>query len=375
MPVGEGQSRLRRFIALQDRSWLVLGPRRHPPVPARAANTNVSIAIQTAVGFSTLETDDYVEAVQELSPDIVLGLADYEYSKTPGVKRLEKMGDRTLEWTQAMLKGLEENTDRVPRVAFFAPILPIEAGQQSFYLETLTSELADRIAGWTIYDSASVDAVPAKMQHLPRLALTNVRGPHDVLDQVSLGIDAFVLAFIGSATDRGLAFTFNFPPSKSSEDGRRLELGINLWTTTYATDLSRLLDDCACYTCTNHHRAFVRHLLDAKEMLAWVLLQIHNYHIMDAFFAGIRCSIRQGTFEHDRENFHQRFQEELPPSTGQGPRLRGYQIKSGPSESRRNPQSFRSLNDAEAKVAQTIAPNTTAEGTDLEGLGFAELLV
>ncbi|KAI4203558.1 MAG: hypothetical protein LQ350_001748 [Teloschistes chrysophthalmus] len=284
MPVTEGQSRLRQFIALQDNSWLVLGPRRHPPVPARAANTNVSIAIQTAVGFSTLETDDYVEAVRKLSPDIVLGLADYEYSKTPGVKRLEKMGDRTLEWTQAMIKGLEDNTDRAPRVAFFAPILPIEVEQQSYYLETLTSELADRIAGWTIYDSASVDAVPAKMQHLPRLALTNVRGPHDVLDQVSLGIDAFVLSFIGSATDRGLAFTFDFPLSESPETGRRLELGINLWTTT----------------------------------------------------------------------------------------LRGYQVKSGPSESRRNPQSFRSLND-EGKVAQTIASNPTAEGTDLEAVGFAGL--
>ncbi|KAL8778056.1 MAG: hypothetical protein Q9203_005482 [Teloschistes exilis] len=316
--------------SLQDKSWLVLGPRRHPPVPARAANTNVSIAIQTAVGFSTLETDDYVEAVQELSPDIVLGLADYEYSKTPGVKRLEKMGDRTLEWTQAMLKGLDENTDRVPRVAFFAPVLPIEAGQQSFYLETLTSELADRIAGWTIYDSASVDAVPAKMQHLPRLALTNVRGPHDVLDQVSLGIDAFVLAFIGSATDRGLAFTFNFPPSESCEDGRRLELGINLWTTTYTIITSWT------HSSPEYVAAFVRALLSMIE----------------------RTSTRD-------------FKKNYLLVQG---KAQGYQIKSGPSESRRNPQSFRSLNDAEAKVAQTIAPNPTAEGTDLEGLGFAELL-
>ncbi|KAI4253504.1 MAG: hypothetical protein LQ352_003644 [Teloschistes flavicans] len=373
MPVADGESRFRRFTALQENSWLILGPRRHPPVPARAANTSSSIAIQTALGFSTLENDDYVQAVQKLSPDIVLGLADYEYSKTPGVKRLEKMGDRTLEWTQAMVKGLEDNADRVPGVALFAPILPIEAEQQSYYLETLSSELAEYIAGWTIYDSASVYAVPPKMQHLPRLALTHVRGPHDVLDQVSLGIDAFVLSFIGSATDRGLAFTFDFPLSKRPESGRRLELGINLWTTTYATDLSRLLDDCACYTCTNHHRAFVRHLLDAKEMLAWVLLQIHNYHVMDSFFAGIRRSIRQGTFGHDREIFHQSYQEEFPPSTGQGPRLRGYQVKSGPSEFRRNPQSFRQLNDARERVAEAVSPSPISKGKDSEAQGFAEL--
>ncbi|KAL8693468.1 MAG: hypothetical protein Q9218_001699 [Villophora microphyllina] len=371
-PVANCESRLRRFVALQDDSWLVLGPRRHPPVPARAANTNTSIAVQTALGFSTLESDDYVEAAQELRPDIVLGLADYEYPKIPGVKRLEKMGDRTLEWTEAMVTGLGNEAEGASNVSFFAPILPIEAGQQSYYLETLSAELADGIAGWTIYDPASIDAVPSGMRHLPKLALTDVQGPHDILDQISLGVDMFVLSLVGGATDKGLALTFSFPISESPESEGRLDLGIDLWAATYASDLLPLSEDCECYTCKNHHRAFVRHLLDAKEMLAWVLLQIHNHHTMDSFFAGIRRSMRQGNFEHNRDTFQQNFQKNLPSSIGQGPRLRGYQVKSGRSESRRNPPAYRSLNDREDRLAEAVSPSPTTEGEKFEDQGFAD---
>ena len=65
---------------------------------------------------------------------------------------------------------------------------------------------------------------------------------------------------------------------------RELEpLGLDLWSPTYATDLSPLREGCECYACGSHHRAYVRHLLDAKEMLGWVLLQIHNHHTLDVF--------------------------------------------------------------------------------------------
>ncbi|KAL8738067.1 MAG: hypothetical protein Q9181_001091 [Wetmoreana brouardii] len=320
IPIAEGESRFRRFIALQKDSLLILGPRRHPPVPARAANSNNSIAIQTALGFSTLESDGYVQAIQKLGPDIILGLADYEYLKTPGVKRLERMGDRTLAWMQAITADLESHTDRSPHTALFAPVLPIDAGQQSYYLDTLESELALHVSGWTVYDAASIDAIPASMRHLPRLALTDMQGPHDILDQILLGIDVFVPSFVGDATDSGVALTYTFPSSQYPQTSKRLELGVNLWSTDYVSDLSPIIEECPCYTCKNHHRAYVRHLLDAKEMLAWVLLQIHNYRVMDAFFTGVRQSIANGTLEDDCNLFERNYCRKLPSSAGQGPR-------------------------------------------------------
>lgn len=374
MPVSEDQSRLRHFIALHRDALLLMGPRRHPPVPARTANTNTSIAIQTSLGFSTLESDDYADAIQKLRPDIILGLADYEFLKRPGVKRLEKMGDRTLTWTQEMVAGLTDDAGGSPITALFAPMLPIEAGQQSYYLNALKEDIADQISGWTLFDPASVDAIPADMRHLPRLALTEVYGPHDMLDQIALGIDAFIPYFVGEATDAGISLSFAFPSTKRPKDGKHLSLGLDMWSETHASDLAPLVEDCDCHACKNHHRAFIRHLLDAKEMLAWVLLQIHNYHVMDFFFHGVRQSISDGTFASNRDVFKKSYERELPASTGQGPRwaeprmkpknrvlidcrLRGYQVKSGTAEPRRNPQVYRPLEDATERLADAPSPS------------------
>ena len=93
-----------------------------------------------------------------------------------------------------------------------------------------------------------------------------------------------------------------------------------MWSTEYTTDLSPLQEDCKCYTCSNHHRAFIRHLLDAKEMLGWVLLQLHNHHVIDEFFAGIRLTLQEGTFEKEKERFEKVYVAELPEKSGQGPR-------------------------------------------------------
>ena len=247
-------------------------------------------------------------------------MADYEYPKTPGVKRVEKMGDRTLAWFHDMIAGLDDESNKSPPVAIFAPILPIEAERQSDYLNTLTEDLADRISGWVIYDSASIDAIPTPLRHLPSLALTNIPGPHELLDQISLGLDAFILPFIGEATDAGLALTFTFPRPETPKSTPHPTLALDMWSTTYISDITPMVENCTCYACKNHHRAFIRHLLDAKEMLAWVLLQIHNHHIMDNFFANIRQSIRCGTFNTDCDVFTKSFEREFPVSAGKGPR-------------------------------------------------------
>lgn len=289
-------------------------------MPARTANSHTSISIQTALGFTILESNDYVEAVQKLGPDIVIGLADYEYNKRPGVKRLDSMGDRTLTWTQDMLAGIKDDKYGSSDTAFFAPLLPIEAGQQSYYLGILKRELSDRVSGWTIFDPASLDVLPEDMRHLPRLALTEIRGPHDILDHIALGVDIVIPSFIGDATDAGLALTFIFPSPQNPQDRNRLPLGVDMWSEKYVADRGPIVEACECYTCNNHHRAFIRHLLDAKEMLAWALLQVHNHHVMDVFFAGIRQRMSDGRFEIDRDMFHQNYESELPASTGQGPR-------------------------------------------------------
>jgi queuine tRNA-ribosyltransferase len=53
---------------------------------------------------------------------------------------------------------------------------------------------------------------------------------------------------------------------------------LNLRNLEHAGDPGPLEEDCTCYTCSRYSRAYLRHLSVAREMLAAVLLTIHNLH-------------------------------------------------------------------------------------------------
>lgn len=262
----------------------------------------------------------YAEAIQNLRPDIALGMGDVLFGHKPGLKRKDVMGDRTLAWLKELISAMEDEEDGTPRTALFAPILPIEAEQQNYYLDALQDEFKDSVSGLVLYDPASVDAVPENLRSLPRLSLGAATSPRKLLDAMALGIDVFTLPFITDATDAGIVLDFVFPAHSDASVQGRLPLGMDMWSLSFANDTSPLVTDCQCYACTNHHRAFVQHLLSAKEMVGWVLLQLHNHHTIDEFFAGARDSISSGSFEGDRAVFEQIYAAELPARTGQGPR-------------------------------------------------------
>lgn len=54
---------------------------------------------------------------------------------------------------------------------------------------------------------------------------------------------------------------------------------------------------CQCHACKHHTRAYIHHLLIAKEMLAEVLLYHHNQHQVMELFREARERISDGTFQ------------------------------------------------------------------------------
>lgn len=303
---------------------LVLGPRRLPPVDTPAPNTYTSLSILTSVGFRTLEISDYIEAALKLRPDIVIGCADILYGKrraTAGLKRKEKIGERSLAWMKELTSGLKGADMRGKgHVSLWAPILPIEAEMQREYLEYLAEDdIKTVLGGIVVFERSSIESIPSELSELPRLALTDVVTPHQILHEIYLGADIFTIPFLTAASDAGVALSFTFPGTEVSFLGKQ-PLGVDMWNPQHASDLGPLQAGCMCYTCSSHHRAFVRHLLSAKEMLGWALLQIHNHAVIDAFFTGIRASIAKGTFNDDMDLFDKAYEAELPAGTGIGPR-------------------------------------------------------
>lgn len=305
---------------------MILGPRRIPPVTCPAASSDYSITILTADGYRQLTSEQYAEAVAELRPDIAIGLADICYDREPGVKRKFKMVERTNAWTREILESLfpdGSDTLSASSVRYFAPILPLPVESQYLYLEDLANDLKPYVAGLALYDTTSTTELPESLALLPRISLSPSGTPHDLLRHISLGMDLLSAPFVGAASDAGIALDFKFPVSpneKSTSAAAPLPLGIDMWSKTHALSSTPLAENCSCYCCQTLQRAYVCHLLNAREMLAWTLLQIHNYHVVHMFIAGARESIARGSFESDVRNFNRRYEFQLPQQTGQGPR-------------------------------------------------------
>ncbi|KAL4894534.1 tRNA-guanine(15) transglycosylase-like protein [Aspergillus ambiguus] len=379
IPTAPHESPLRKFTCFPDDFLLILGPRRVPAVACPPDHTPNSISILTSVGFRQLDGTQYVEAVQKLRPDIVVGMADLVLGKRAGPKRQGKMVDRTHAYTMHGTESLYGSTQHPSPAAYFAPILPLENTQQSLYLEELEGDdLRPHISGLALYDTASLSIVPESLGRLPRVVFSEPATPHELLRQVSLGADLVTVPFIGELTDAGIACDFVFPPpspSSSPDTTTEQPLAFDLWSPTYKTDTAPLRPDCTCYTCRNHHRAYINHLLNAKEMLAWTLLQLHNVHTVDRFLAGVRASIARGSFDADVHAFHRAYVSELPAKVGQGPRLRGHhRPATGAHPPRRNARAWGRLDEAATRFAESpsavATPDTGADG--LEERGFAQ---
>ncbi|KAF4634163.1 hypothetical protein G7Y89_g3947 [Cudoniella acicularis] len=296
-----GPSPLHTFTALPTSLITLFAPRRTPAVATPTGSSNTAISAYTSTGFQVLSNKAYINYAQKLSPDIVIALADVPYGTKAGVKRVGKMADRTQEWLSELLSAKDDS------LSVFAPILPIDFLSQSEYVNTISDDFADAISGLAFYDSNLLPDIPATtaLSLLPRLSLDEPTSPHHILRQISLGMDIFTIPFVNFATDAGIALTFEFPSPTSSTSSisettsTTLPLGLDTWSSTHSRSLAPLSPTCTCYTCTSHHLAFIQHLLSAKEMLGWALLQIHNHTVLSTFFAAIRESIKKGSFEQD----------------------------------------------------------------------------
>lgn len=80
---------------------------------------------------------------------------------------------------------------------------------------------------------------------------------------------------------------------------------LNLWDAVHTKDTRPLVSGCTCYGCSRHNRAYLHHLLECHEMLAEVLLNLHNFHHMTVFMRSARAAIVRGdgAFERFRKAF------------------------------------------------------------------------
>ena len=77
----------------------------------------------------------------------------------------------------------------------------------------------------------------------------------------------------------------------------------NVSVSKYKNDFSPIEETCQCYTCLNYTKAYINHLIRAKEMLAATLLTIHNEFFIVNLVAKMRTAILEGNFFEFKEEF------------------------------------------------------------------------
>lgn len=75
----------------------------------------------------------------------------------------------------------------------------------------------------------------------------------------------------------------------------------------YKEDFTSLDENCDCYTCKNYTKAYIRHLFNVNEILAYRLLSIHNIYFLTNLMENIRNSILEDRFLEFKKEFYESY--------------------------------------------------------------------
>lgn len=101
------------------------------------------------------------------------------------------------------------------------------------------------------------------------------------------------------AVDRGIDFFDCVYPTRNGRHGHLYtnEGKINLFNKKYELDEKPIEEGCQCPVCQTYSRAYIRHLLKAKEMLGMRLCVMHNLYFYNTMMEEIREAIEQGNYQ------------------------------------------------------------------------------
>jgi queuine tRNA-ribosyltransferase len=139
-----------------------------------------------------------------------------------------------------------------------------------------------------------IDAVEPHMPPDKPRYLMGVGTPVNIIEAVWRGVDLFDCVMPSRNARHGTLFTW---------DGIMI-----VHNAKYERDASPIDPACECPTCRHHSRAYLRHLLKAKEILGYRLAVAHNLFFYNTLMEKIRAAIEEGRFA--------RFREEMIPLLG-----------------------------------------------------------
>ncbi|MBC8345269.1 MAG: tRNA guanosine(34) transglycosylase Tgt [Candidatus Marinimicrobia bacterium] len=228
---------------------------------------------------------------RHLGSDIIMAFDECPPGQS-NEKTVEKAVERTSLWMGQCYEYLEKND---PLFDWQQTLFPIVQG--SVY-ESLRKRSAEElmsfakcgmaIGGLAVGEekNAMFDTVEQMDGLLPKdqpRYLMGVGRPTDLVISVQLGVDMFDCVL----------------PTRNARNGQLFTSQgiVNIGNNRHRESFETIDPDCACYTCQNFTRAYLRHLFNIKEVLGLRLATIHNLTYYMALMEKMRSTITGGDFE------------------------------------------------------------------------------
>ena len=169
---------------------------------------------------------------------------------------------------------------------------------QGAIYEDIRIEHAKRIAQMDL-DGYAVGGLAVGESHEQMYHILDVTIPHLPTDKPVYLMGVGTPANILEGVERGVDFFDCVYPSRNGRHGHLYtnQGKINLLNAKYELDERPIEEGCSCPACRRYSRAYIRHLLKAKEMLGMRLCVLHNLYFYNTMMREIRDALDQGEFE------------------------------------------------------------------------------
>ncbi len=203
--------------------------------------------------------------------------------------------DRTARWLvrcKAELDRLNECGDTINRDQLLFGI------NQGAVYEDIRIDHAKRISELDL-DGYAVGGLAVGETHEEMYHILDVTVPYLPEDKPTYLMGVGTPANILESVDRGVDFFDCVYPSRNGRHGHvYTNFGkINLFNQKYEKDMRPLEEGCSCPACRTYSRAYIRHLLKAKEMLGMRLCVLHNLYFYNTMMREIRDAIDEGRYQ------------------------------------------------------------------------------
>lgn len=231
-------------------------------------------------------TPEKVIAIQEnLGADIIMALDECADPHDEAYNKLALA--RTHAWAQQCLEA-KRRKDQALFGIVQGGIFPELRQQSAEFIASLGFE-GHAIGGLSVGESKEdllrvLEIVDASLPEDKPRYLMGVGTPADLVEGVRRGVDLFDCVLPTRLGRNNAVFL---------RTGERL----NLKNVEFSRDGAPIDESCGCYTCRTFSRAYLRHLIQAKEMLAATLLSIHNVHTLVQLAKELRAAVLRGEFE------------------------------------------------------------------------------